>query len=57
MIRYTEAPTPPRVIKPATSGERNAKANAAREAVAETDDRRKRGRAAKPKTAKRNTKT
>ena len=53
MIRFTEAPTPPRVTKPAAVVDCSAKANAAREAVAETDARRKRSRAAKPKPAKR----
>ena len=49
MIRFTEAPTPPRVTKPAAVVDRSAKANAAREAVAEAEIRRKRGRPAKRK--------
>ena len=53
MIRFTEAPAPPRVTKPAAAVDRKAKANAAREAVAETDAHRKRSRTAKPKSAKR----
>ena len=53
MIRFTEAPAPPRVTKPAAAVDRKAKANAAREAVAKTDALRKRSRAAKPKPAKR----
>ena len=57
MIRFTEAPAPPRVVKPAAVVDRSAKANAAREAVAETDAHRKRNRAAGPKPPKRKTKT
>ena len=53
MIRFTEPAAPPRVTKPAAVVDRSAKANAAREAVAGTEDSRKRGRAAKPKPAKR----
>ena len=50
MIRFTEAPAPPRVTQPATVVDLKAKANAAREAVAETDVRRKRDRPPKRKT-------
>lgn len=55
MIRFTEPTAPPRVIKPAATVDRSAKANAAREAVADTDARRKRNCVAKPKPTKRKT--
>lgn len=56
MIRFTEAAAPPRITKPAATVGRSANANAARDAVAETDARRKRSRAAKSKLVKRKTK-